>query len=106
MCAGVIWLLFFVEYLHVIGVWLGEDQRTSTIKTHIEQRFTMWSNFINYSPLNSEDNWDDLCIQVRNRQTCTSDYQNDMGGGSVFSMVFFVNVFIIDLLMQCTYLKA
>jgi hypothetical protein len=35
MCVGVIRLLFFVGYLHVIGVWLREDQRISTVKTYI-----------------------------------------------------------------------
>ena len=39
---------------------LGEDQRTSTIKTHV-------SDFINYSTLNSEYNGKDICIQGINK---------------------------------------
>jgi hypothetical protein len=33
--AGVIWLLFLMGYLYFIGLWLDEDQRTNTIKSHV-----------------------------------------------------------------------
>ena len=36
-CAGVIWLLFLVGHLYLIDVWLGEIQRTNTIKVHCLQ---------------------------------------------------------------------
>ena len=29
--AGVIWLVFFIEHLHLIVVWLGDNQRTNAI---------------------------------------------------------------------------
>ena len=29
------WLLFLVEHLYLIGVWLGEDPKTNIIKTHV-----------------------------------------------------------------------
>ena len=29
---GLIWLLFLIGHLHLIGEWLGEDQRTTTIE--------------------------------------------------------------------------
>ena len=31
--------------------------------------WTMSSNINNYSTLNNEHNWEDLCIQLRNQQT-------------------------------------
>ena len=36
--AGVIWLLFLFRHLYLIGVWLGEDRRTNTTKTHVYKR--------------------------------------------------------------------
>ena len=37
----------------------------------------MYSNINNYqSTLNSEHNWEDLCNQLRNQQTCTYDNSN------------------------------
>ena len=32
---GVIWLLFLIGPLYLNGMWLGEDQRTKTINTHV-----------------------------------------------------------------------
>ena len=36
----------------------------------------MSSNVNNYSTLNSEHNWEDPCIHLRNWQTCTSNNHN------------------------------
>ena len=33
--AGVIWWLFLIGPVYLIGVWLGEDQRTNAITTHV-----------------------------------------------------------------------
>ena len=35
---GVIWLLFLLEHLYLIDVWLDKDHRTNTIKTHVYKR--------------------------------------------------------------------
>ena len=35
MYVGVIRLHSFTGFLNLIGVWLHEDQRTNTIKTHV-----------------------------------------------------------------------
>lgn len=33
--AGVIWLLGLIKHLYFMGVWLGEDQITNTMKTYV-----------------------------------------------------------------------
>ena len=68
--AGVIWLLFLMGYLYFIGLWLGEDQRTHTIKSHV---WALSSNFINHSTLNYEHNWEDICIQQQLRASNNHD---------------------------------
>ena len=68
---GVIpWLFFLVKNLLWIDVWFGKDQRTNTIKTYVfKMDWTLSSNCINYSTLNSERNWEDLWIQLNYLQT-------------------------------------
>jgi hypothetical protein len=46
-----------VALLYLTGVWLGEDQRTNTIKTHFKKRMDYIFSLINYSTINSEGNW-------------------------------------------------
>jgi hypothetical protein len=60
----VIQLLFFImKHVYLIGVWLqGEDQRTNTIKTHIQTPHAM---------MNTTKR-----ICVFNQQTYTSDNHN------------------------------
>ena len=48
----------------------------------------MFSNINNYSTLNSDDNWKDLCIHSRNQQTCTSSRHNYIRGNLIFDLVF------------------
>ena len=47
-------------------MWFGEDQRENIIKTQLKRDWTTPSNINNYSTLNNEHNWEDLCIQSRN----------------------------------------
>ena len=42
----------------------------------LKRNWTTSLNFINHSTLNSEHNLEDLCIQVRNQKTCTSNNNN------------------------------
>ena len=34
--AAVTQLLILIGHLNLVGAWLGEDQRTNTIKTHLK----------------------------------------------------------------------
>ena len=59
----------------------------------------MFSNINNNSTLSSEHDWEDLCIQLRNQRTCTSDNYKWTRGGSIFNPVF-GRCFSADLQMQ------
>jgi hypothetical protein len=59
----------------------------------------MSSNIHNYFTLNSEHDWEDLYIQLRNQQTCTSDNHKWIRGRSIFNPVF-GRCFSTDLQMQ------
>ena len=52
----------------LIDVWLGEDQRTNTIKILFGRDWTTSSHFINYFTINSACKWEYLCIRSRNQQ--------------------------------------
>ena len=45
MDAGVIWVLLLIGHLYLIGVWLGDDRRTNTIKNHGQKRLDYVFNF-------------------------------------------------------------
>ena len=61
----------------MIGVWFSEDQRANIKKgTCFEEDWTTSLNINNYPTVNSEDNQEDVCIQLRNQQTCTSNNHN------------------------------
>jgi hypothetical protein len=58
-------------------MWFGEDQRENIIKTCLKRDWTTPSNINNYSTLNNEHKWEDLCTQLsRNPQACTSHNHN------------------------------
>ena len=42
----------------------------------------------NYSALNSEHSWEDLCIQLRNQQACTSDNQQWIRVSPIANLIF------------------
>jgi hypothetical protein len=71
--AGVIRLIFLIGHLHLIGVWLGEDQnnkhrkepcfRETGLRFHLLlTTLDLIANVIGR-----------LCVQSKNQQTCTSD---------------------------------
>ena len=106
LCSPIIWSFKTVNPKRTTDsyIWrmcgLSEDRRTNINKaTRLKRDWTTSSIFINYSKLSSEHNWEDLCVQLRNRQTCTSDNHNLIRGGPIFNPVF-DDCFIMDLPMQ------
>jgi hypothetical protein len=69
---GLKWLIFLIGHLYVIGMLFGEDQRVND--TCLKE--IRLPNINDYYTLNSEYNWEDLYINLRNQQTCTSDNLN------------------------------
>ena len=62
--------------------------KEKTSRKHMFKRdWTTSSNNNNYSTLNSEHNWEDVWIQLRNQQTCTSDNYNLIRGGPIFNPI-------------------
>ena len=54
----------------------------------VKRDWTMCSNIYNYSTLDNEHNWEDLCIQLRNQHTCTSNNHKLNQGRSDFQFDF------------------
>ena len=75
---GLKWLLFLIGPLDLIGIWFREDQRANITKTRVSRDWVTSSNINNYHILNSEHNWEDLDIQLRNQETCTSNNHNQI----------------------------
>jgi hypothetical protein len=74
---GLKWLSFLIGPLDLIGIWFGEDQRANIKKKeHVFIRDWPTHLYNTCSTLNSEHNWEDLCIHSRSQQTCTSDTHN------------------------------
>ena len=42
----------------------------------------------NYSILNNEHNWKDLCLWLENQHTCTSNNHNQIKGDPIFNPIF------------------
>ena len=63
-----------------------------------ETYWTWTSNIITYCTLRNEHNWEDLCIQLRNKHAILNTKTES--GGIRFSNPFFCWWFITDLLMQ------
>ena len=63
--------LSWLDTYYLIGICLGDGQRTNTIMTHVWKRLDYIFGFINNSIVNSEHSWEDLCMHSRFQQTCT-----------------------------------
>ena len=65
---GLKWLVFSIGSQNVTGMCL-ERIKEQTLQRHmLENDWTASLSIVNYSTLNNEDNWEDLCIQLRNQQ--------------------------------------
>jgi hypothetical protein len=76
----------------VIGMGFGEDQRENIIKTHVSKRIIRLQLSNNYYALNSEHNWENLCIQSEHQQTRASDKPQLNRGKSDFQTVEFADI--------------
>ena len=58
--------MFLIGPLYLIGKWFGEGQRANIVNdTCLKEVGTTSLNINNYSTLNSEDNWEDPCTQLK-----------------------------------------
>jgi hypothetical protein len=65
-------------------MWFSENPKSKDHKRHIFKRdWTMSSNINDYATLNTDYNREDVCINLKNQQTCTSE------GGPIFKIWFF-----------------
>jgi hypothetical protein len=49
-CVGDSWLFFLSGHLYLIGVWLGEDQITNTLKTHVLKKIGLRLQILSSTP--------------------------------------------------------
>ena len=74
---GFKWRVFLIGPMHLIGMLFNEAQRAKHRKdTCTKEIGPPLQISTNYSTFNSDHHWDDLCIQSRNQQTCTSNNYN------------------------------
>ena len=50
--------------------------------------WSTFSNIDNYSTLNNEHNWEDVCIQLKNQQAFVSNSHNHSKEGPIFNHGF------------------
>ena len=68
---------FLIGPLDVNGAWFCEDQKEKHHKDTYSKRLDhVFPNISNSPTTNNEHNWEDLCIQLRNQQACTSNNPN------------------------------
>ena len=98
-----LWVARFLHgTLYSIGMWFGEDQRTNIIKNMFKIEWTMFSNINSYSTLQLGGP-----IYPIKKTTKMHFREPETESGEVwFSIHFFANVFIIDLLMQHEHYSA
>jgi hypothetical protein len=79
-----------------MGDWyvvLVRIKEHTSLRHMFDRNQTMSSNIDKHSTLNNEHNWDDLCIQFKNKQTCTSSFYDYIMGGLIFNLFLFFKFF-------------
>lgn len=90
---------FLIAHLHILVCGLSEDPKPKTTKIHVSRDWTTTSNSMNNSTLNNECDWEDLCVRLRNQQTCASNNHDYIKSSQYFEHGF-RRCFIIDLQSQ------
>ena len=87
---GILRLFLLNERLYLICVWLGEDHQVTNTQRHTLKKKIGLSLeiLIDQSTLNNKHNWEDMCLQLRNQQTCTSDNCSYIKKRLVLNMVY------------------
>ena len=71
---NVIWLFFLNRTPIFDWCAVRQESKNKQNKDTCSKRLDLFFiTFINYSTLDNERNWEDLCFQLRNQQTCASD---------------------------------
>ena len=82
------WLVFLIGPLDSIGMWFNEDQRSHHNDMCLKDIGLRLQILITYHTITNKQNWQNLCIQTRNQQTCTSNTHNKIKGGPISNPVF------------------
>ena len=102
--AGVLWSIFLVGTLYLIGVWLGADQRTNIIKAHVLERigwsFQIWLTTPR-SLANTVGRTYEFCFEGINKHALPITMTR---GGTIFRMSF-VDVSLLDLSVHKNLIK-
>ena len=74
---GLKWVVFLIEPLDLIWYVVRWGSKSKHYKDICLKEIGLCLQIlITYSTLNSEHDWEDLYIQLRNQQTCISDNHN------------------------------
>ena len=91
---GLKWLVFLIGLLDLIGIYVVQWGSTSKYKkdTCLKEIGLCLQIIITNLHSMNEHNWEDLCIQLRNQQTCTSMITKSSEVPSGFCLCLIVNL--------------
>jgi hypothetical protein len=79
---------FLNRTINLIGMWFSEIKEKLSQHDVFKRDWTTSLNTNNYSTFDNLHDREDLCIQLRNQQTCTSNNHDLITGGPIWNMVF------------------